>query len=132
LNPGIASSGLFWTTRLDEDNVSHVHPGEGQAVYEAENVRVYDFHDIGNALFGGGPAPVAAVVSFKVKWFGDDTRAQVNNSANGFAANFVRNQAQMEWSATSGGYRYVSAPLHTSQSSFAEIGHERNGTFYRG
>ena len=129
-NPGIAPSGLFWTTRLDEGNVSHVHPGDGDAVYQAENVSVYDFHDIGNALFGGGPAPVTAVVSFKVKWFGDGNRANVNNPANGFAATFVRNEAQMEWSATSGGYRYVSAPLHNSESSFAEIGHERNGSFY--
>ena len=131
-NPGITPSGLFWTTRLDEDNVSGVHPEEGVAVYQAEHVRVYDFHDIGNALFGGGPAPVVALVSFKVKWFGDDTRAHVNNPGNGFSANFVRNQAQMEWSATSDGYQYESAPLHTSQSSFAEIGHERNGSFYRG
>ena len=131
-NPGIAPSGLFWTTRLGEDNVSHVHPGGGDAVYKAENVSVYDFHDIPNALFGGGPAPVPAVVSFTVKWFGDRIRANVNNPANGFAATFVRNEAQMEWSATSGGYRYVSAPLHNSESSFAEIGHERNGSFYRG
>jgi len=131
-NPGIAPSGLFWTTRLDESTVSHVHPGDGEAVYKAENVSVYDFHDIPNALFGGGPAPVPAVVSFTVKWFGDRIRANVNNPANGFAATFVRNEAQMEWSATSGGYRYVSAPLHNSESSFAEIGHERNGSFYRG
>jgi len=131
-NPGIAPSGLFWTTRLDESTVSHVHPGDGEAVYKAENVSVYDFHDIPNALFGGGPAPVPAVVSFTVKWFGDRIQANVNNPANGFAATFVRNEAQMEWSATSGGYRYVSAPLHNSESSFAEIGHERNGSFYRG
>ena len=121
---------MFWTTRFDEDNVSDVDAEEGEAVYKAEHVAVYDFHDIGNALFGGGPAPVAAVVSFKVKWFGDDTRVRVNNRASGFAATLVRNRAQMEWSATSNGYRYVSAPLHTSQSTFAEIGHERNGSFY--
>ena len=67
-----------------------------------------------------------------MKWFGEETRVHINNPSNGFAGNFVRNQAQMEWSATSHGYQYVSAPLHTSQSSFAEIGHERNGSFYHG
>jgi hypothetical protein len=109
-----------------------VDPEEGHAVLQADNVHVYDFHNIGNALFGGGPAPVAGVVSFKVKWSGDETRVDVNNTKSGFAASFIRNQAQMEWSAVSGGYRYVSAPLHTSDSTFAEIGHERNGTYYHG
>jgi hypothetical protein len=59
-----------------------------------------------------------------------DDRANVKNRANGFAGEFVRNQAQMSWTATAGGYHYVSAPLSTSASSFAEIGSERNGSFY--
>jgi hypothetical protein len=99
-------------------------------VYEANNVQVFDFHDIGNALFGGGAAPVPAVVSFKVEWSGAPDRASVNNPANGFAGEYVRGQAQMEWTATTGDFHYVSAPLSTSSSEFAELGHERNGSFY--
>jgi len=97
---------------------------------KANNVHVLDFRDFGNALFGGGPAPVPAVVSFEVRWFGVDDRANVKNPGNGFAGEFVRNQAQMEWTATSGDYHYVSAPLSTSASGFAELGHERDGSFY--
>jgi hypothetical protein len=36
----------------------------------------------------------------------------------------------MDWSATVGDYRFVSAPLQTSSSVFAEIGRERNGSFF--
>ena len=96
---------------------------------KANNVQVLDFHDFGHALFGGAPAPVPAEVSFEVHWFGVDDRVNVKNPGNGFAGEFVRNQAQMEWTATSGGYHYVSAPLSTSASGFAELGHERNGSF---
>jgi len=99
-------------------------------VYQANNVQVFDFHDIVNALFGGGPAPVPATVSFKVVWSGVDDRAKITNRANGFAGEYVRGQAQMEWTATSGGFHYVSAPLSTSSSEFAELGHERNGSFF--
>lgn len=48
----------------------------------------------------------------------------------GFAGEFVRNSAQMEWSAAVGDYTFVFDPIATSSSSFAEIGHERNGSFF--
>lgn len=47
----------------------------------------------------------------------------------GFAGEFVRNSAQMEWTATVGDYTLVSDAISTSSSSFAEIGQERNGVF---
>jgi hypothetical protein len=101
-------------------------------VYQANNVQVFDFHDIVNALFGGGPAPIPAVVSFKVEWSGVVDRVSITNPANGFAGEYVRGQAQMEWTATSGDFQYASAPLSTSSSEFAELGHERNGSFFPG
>lgn len=130
LNPGIAPSGLFWTTRLSGADVSGVNPGAGNATYSASNIHVLDFHDIGNALFGGGPAPRPAVVSFEVRWSGVKDRVNIKNPANGFAGEFVRGSAQMEWTATVGEFQYVSAPMATSASRFAELGTERNGTFY--
>lgn len=36
----------------------------------------------------------------------------------------------MEWSATSGDYVFRSGPASTSSSDFAEIGQERNGSFF--
>jgi hypothetical protein len=129
-NPGIAPSGLFWTTRLASGSVSGVNPGAGHAVYSASDIRVLDFHTIENALFGGGPTPTPGVVSFEVRFWGVTSRSNVKNPGNNFAGEFVRGQAQMEWSATSGDYHYMSAPMSTSKSEFAELGHERNGTFF--
>jgi len=130
LNPGIAASGLFWTTRLPDNSVSGVNPGAGNAVYQANNVPIFDFHNIPNALFGGGAAPVPGTVSFEVRWSGVDDRVNIKNPANSFAGEYVRGQAQMEWTATVGDFHYVSAPLSTSSSEFAELGQERNGAFY--
>jgi hypothetical protein len=36
----------------------------------------------------------------------------------------------MEWTATVGDLVFASDPLSSSSSSFAEIGHERNGSFF--
>ena len=93
-------------------------------------MHVFDFHDIPNALFGGGAAPTPAIVSFEVRWSGVDDRVNVKNPANGFAGEYVRGHAQMEWSATVGNLHYVSAPLEKSRTEFAELGTERNGSFY--
>jgi hypothetical protein len=54
------------------------------------------------------------------------------NPANGFAGTFVRGQAEMEWSAAVGDFSFASGPASTSSSLFAEIGHERNGSFFPG
>ena len=100
---------------------------------EASNVPVFDYGNIPNALFGGGPPPVNANTSFKVVWSGVTDRLNLMNTDpvyGGFGGLFVRTGAQMEWTATAGEYQFVSAPLATSSSSFAELGRERNGMFF--
>jgi hypothetical protein len=102
-------------------------------VLQANNVPVLDYGDVFNALFGGGPPPVSAQTSFKVVWSGVTSRLNIKNTDpvyGGFGGEFVRNTAQMEWTATAGDYQFVSAPLATSSSTFAEIGRERNGVFF--
>ena len=79
------------------------------------------------------PPPTPGSVSFKVVWSGVDERVKIRNTDpvyGGFASTFIRNTAQMEWAATVGEFTFVSAPLATSSSSFAEIGQERNGGFF--
>jgi len=129
MNPGIAPSGLFWTTALPENAVK-VNLGDGSAVMQATNLSVLDFGDFGNSLFGGGVPPVPATVSFTVRWSGVLDRAKVVSTDTGMTGEFIRNTAQMEWSATVGDFDFVSAPAETSASDFAEIGQERNGTFF--
>ncbi len=130
MNPGIAPSGLFWTTRLGPSNVGGVNPGAGRAVYQAANVPILDFHNIINALFGGGAPPEPGFVSFEVQWSGTDERVNLKNPSNGFAGEYVRGKAQMQWTARVGDFHYVSDPIETSSSQFAQLGHERNGSFY--
>jgi hypothetical protein len=133
LNPtAFPPTGLFWTTEIPGDSID-VNPGKGRAVMQASNVPILDYGDFGNALFGGGPAAVPGNVSFTVAWSGVEERLNLKNSDpvyGGFAGEFVRNHAKMEWTATAGDYHFVSAPLATSSSIFAELGHERNGIFF--
>lgn len=127
MNPGIAPSGLFWTAPVPLNSV-HSNPGDGSAVLKVNDIHILDFGDFTNALSGGPSTP--AIVSFEVRWSGVDDRVSVKNPSNGFAAEFVRNKAQMEWSAIVGDYSFQSSPLATSSSGFAELATERNGSFY--
>jgi hypothetical protein len=133
LNPStFPPVGLFWTTEIPVAGVD-VHLGKGSASLQASDVAILDYGNIPNALFGGGPAPISGTVSFRVVWSGVDQRLNIKNTDpvyGGFAGEFVRNTAQMEWSATVGDFTFVSDPIGTSFSSFAEIGHERNGSFF--
>ena len=99
---------------------------------QERDVPIIDYGNIGNALFGGGPVPVPGSVSYRVAWSGVNERVNIKNSDpvfGGFGGEFVRNGAQMEWTGTVGDLQFVSAPLATSSSLFAELGHERNGIF---
>jgi len=132
LNPStFPPVGLFWTTEIPVAGVD-VHFGKGSASLQASDVAILDYGYIPNALFGGGPPPIPGTVSFRVVWSGVDQRLNIKNTDpvyGGFEGEFVRNTAQMEWNATVGDFTFVSDPIGTSSSSFAEIGHERNGSF---
>jgi hypothetical protein len=134
LNPSPSPPfGLFWTIAIPSDGI-HIHLGAGRASMEAKDVPIHDYGTIGNALSGTGPPAPPGSVSFKVRWRGVDERLHIRNTDpiyGGFTGEFVRNAAQMEWTATVGDLVFASAPLATSSSSFAEIGHERNGSFFR-
>jgi hypothetical protein len=133
LNPSsFPPVGLFWTIEIPSTSID-VELGAGRASMQVSNVPVLDYGSLGNALFGGGPPAVPGSVSFKVFWSGVNQRLNINNTDpvyGGFAGEFIRNTAQMEWTATVGDYTFASDPLTTSSSSFAEIGKERNGSFF--
>lgn len=131
--------GLFWTLQIsdehqgDNGNGVDINLGSGAATLRVTNAPIFDYGNIQNALFGGGPAPVVGEVSFTVQWSGVNQRVNIRNTDpvfGGFAGEFVRNSAQMEWSARVGDLLFESDSIGTSSSSFAEIGHERNGVFF--
>jgi hypothetical protein len=133
LNPStFHPTGLFWTLPVPADGID-VNLGKGSASLQAFDVPIFDYGYIANSLFGGGPPPIPGTVSFKVVWSGVDERLNIkNNDAvyGGFSGEFVRNSAQMEWTGRVGDLSFASAPLATSSSIFAELGHERNGSFF--
>jgi hypothetical protein len=99
---------------------------------ESKDVPIYDYGGFDNAIMGGQPR-TPGKVSFKVVWSGVNQRVNIRNTDpvyGGFGGNFVLNSAQMEWTAITDNYIFVSAPLATSFSAFAEIGQERNGSFF--
>ncbi len=142
LNPSaFPPVGLFWTIEISQDDSGQegnnqgidVEFGGGNASMRVSNAPILDYGNIQNALFGGGPSPVPGSVSFKVVWSGVGQRVNISNTDpvfGGFAGEFIRNTAQMEWTASVGNYTFASDALATSSSSFAEIGHERNGSFF--
>jgi hypothetical protein len=123
--------GLFWTIEIPTTGID-VQLGKGSATLQASDVPIFDYGNIGNALFGGGPSAIRGSVSFTVVWSGVGQRVNIKNTDpvfGGFAGEFVRNTAQMEWTATVGDLTFASDPISTSFSDFAEIGQERNGSF---
>ena len=128
MNPGIALTGLFWTMAVPEKSVE-VDFGTGRAELRVQRAEIEDYGSILNSLSGGPSEP--ATVSFEVHWAGRSPRQRVVDPAGEMEGQFIRNAATMEWSATTAKYEFVSQPARTSSSLFAEIGHERNGAFFR-
>jgi len=127
-NPGIADSGLFWTTAVP-DSSAHVNPGSGRARFALTDYQTREFHDIGNALGGGSSDP--GVVSFVMRWAASGRRA-VQSDGETFRFRSRITTATVEWSGANEatGMHFDSDPASTSHSVFAAIGHEKNGAFF--
>jgi hypothetical protein len=126
-DPGVSPTGVFWTVPVPSDNVA-VHSGEGDAAVDVNNLALHDFFSLPNFFSGGSSAP--AVVSYHLRWSGVTKRVKTRDVVNGFAGEFIENNATLEWSAQTDHFEFVSDPANTSTSSFAEVGHERNGVFF--
>jgi hypothetical protein len=128
-NPGITQSGLFWTTVGEAEQV-HVDLTGGRAAMEVRNLHMWDFFDLENATVGGGPQPVPGVVSYRVTWNAVGAVSAFDNPAQQFRGEFRSAVAQMEWTARTRDFDFVSTPIATSTTDVAQLGRERNGSFY--
>lgn len=82
-----------------------------------------------NALTGG--TSVGADVTYDVHWQNPMERLQLRNVDDQFVGQFVRTEATMTWSGRNDdGFAFQSDPANTATTIFAEVGHERNGTFF--
>ena len=127
-NPGIAPSGLFWTTPIDPDSV-RVEVEDGSASLHLAQQDVEDYGNVVNALKDGPSVP--ATVSLDASWGNaadSDLQVSVRNGKQGFRGEYVRDTATLVWSASEAGFAFQSDPL---ASGFAEVGEERNGVFFQ-
>jgi hypothetical protein len=128
-NPGIAPSGLFWTTAIT-DRAVEAHPGSGTGRYALTNFALPDYHDGLNSITGGPNDP--GIVSFDIRWSGHGS-STLQTDGSLFSFDAVVSSATVEWEGlnqTSGAH-FVSDPRSTSHSLYAAIGHLKNGVFYR-
>jgi hypothetical protein len=127
-SPGIPASGLFWTTRVSEDNVQ-VNLRQGTARLHVNHLVQRDYHDVRNSVHGG--PFVLARVSFDIRWSGIKRRFDLSDPVNKFRGQYVENtQVTAAWSVTQAGFEFTSDPASTSQTTIGVIGHERNGRFF--
>jgi hypothetical protein len=112
------------------------------------NLELEDYFNLPNALAdgktalsgppGSGLGENDATVSFDFVWSGPVTRrVNFKDAANGFAGEYVENQATVTWSGLNEdtGFTFTANPGKFSTSvpeagPFAELGHERNGVFF--
>lgn len=127
-NPGIASSGLFWTVRLSDGALS--------TSGNSARLRVENFPVVDSFVFLG-PTEVPATVSFDVTWTatGGVTHFTPGSSdptdPTNFEGEFRLATATGSFSGrNSDGFKF-SAANSTSEGVFAEMGKERNGVFLK-
>jgi hypothetical protein len=97
--PGIADSGLAWTTAISPSSLS-VDPGTGEARMVVQDTAVPDFHDGINAIFGGGPDSIPGHVSFDVRWAGHGEVQRIHDDTFGFTGRFVGGPATISFTAS--------------------------------
>ncbi len=141
-DPGISSNGIVWLTKLP-DNAVEINLGAGRASMRAVDLPAFDWVSVKNSLLGGtvlGP-PSSGTVSFDIEWSGIIRRNHIDNDEQGFgfAGEFLVTGATVEWSSkTFDSHGNVIFSFTSDGRSagnltqFAEIGHERNGTFLPG
>ena len=127
-SPPISPSGLFWVTRIPGDDVD-VALESGKASMDLQDFMTSDWGNILHNLRNENAVP--ATVAFSVLWKNEIRRLALRDPQNGFEGRFVETQAFVQWTASQKGFTFVSDPLDTLKSTFAVIGRERNGVFFR-
>ena len=136
--PGIEPNGLFWTIAVSRGAVE-VDPGSGRARLRGRGLAVTDYHDILNAIFGGGPTPVPSHVSFDVRWAGGGHRQRIRDATFGFVGQYVAGPATISFAAEDddGNVLFSSDPQgqynpapDQGGAGLPAVGHERNGVFF--
>lgn len=127
-NPGVTASGLFWTIKVPDRAVA-VDSSVSTASYVQQDVTLFDYVNVFTAL-AGQPAGTA-IVSFDTRWKATGKRFRFRDTQKRFSGIFQRAQATLEWKAVGSGFSFQSGPARTSRTTYAAMGREGNGIFFR-
>jgi len=121
---------------ISPDNIV-THFGKGTATLQLNNVAVFDWITLANSLTNGAlipGTPTNATMSATIQWSGVSRRFKVRDTNNGFGGQFIENRATFQVSTQNADGSSVSvtggSTIATAFGNFAEIGHERNGSFF--
>ena len=144
-DPGVSQTLVAWTTELPDSSV-FVDLQAGEAILDFRNLRtVFDAFTLANSLSPNRPLGLVSAVinSLRIHWTGVIRRVSFSNPVTQFAGRYVENTATIEVTTTTPAtrppftpapedrFRFVADPA-TTMTNFAQIGHERNGTFFPG
>lgn len=126
-DPGITSSGLFWTIAFPEDSMDG-NVEDAEASFKSSDLAIADYGTIINGLFHIAP-PAAGMVSFDIRWSGATNRGTYTNTGQRFTMDFVQTGAHISWHGSTG-----SDTFHTTDGAqrvnFAQIARSRSGVFF--
>jgi hypothetical protein len=137
--PGTSPTGVLWTTPVPEHSIT-INLEEGTASLRLRHVLLFDYFTVPNSLDPVHLKGVAAATlhTLQVEWSGVTQHHEYNDLTSTFAGVFLETAARISVVVTTSavpkhdihGFKFVSDPLETSSSSFAEIGQEQNGAFF--
>lgn len=122
----IAPNGLCWTSAIPASGLQVSHDGSFAAV------EVTDYSVIDEPKFPMPGPMYAARVSLRARWHAFGSVLAHSDPMGKYRVRFRTANAQIEFTATvpSLGFTFRSAPIGTSESLFAMLGHDQNGVFF--
>lgn len=137
---------MFWTIEIPDESVEIILEA-GEAILQLRNVRsVFDAFTLANSVSIDRSLGLvgASINSLRIHWTGIQRMVSFSNATTGFAGDYVENSAvtiavTMTTPSTTppftptpqNAFRFVSDPA-TTVMNFAQLGRERNGTFFPG
>lgn len=126
-DPGITSSGLFWTIAIPDES-ANAEFEEATARFELSNLAIPDYGSIANGLFHIAP-PAQGEVSFDIRWSGAKSRGSFTDAGKLFTMNFVQTDAHISWRGQTGADTFHTTP-GAQKVVFAQIARQRSGVFF--
>jgi len=122
----IAPNGLYWTSAIPAQGLYVNHDGSFAAL------EIRDYPVIDEPMFPK-PGPVfQARVSLRATWHAVGPVLAHTDPMGKYRVRFRTAKARIEFTATvpSLNFTFTSAPIATSESVFAMMGHDQNGVFF--